>query len=185
MTTLNRYRVIWTGGPGGTGVSTFFSNESSITALADIRAFFNTIAGLWPSAMTFSFPESGDQIESTTGTLVGAWTQPAAAPVVGGNPGAAFAAGVGGRVRWGTGAIVNGRRLVGTTYLTDVTVGTFDNNGTLAPAWISQVKAAADTLVATDSLVIWSRPRDGVSGFGSVESASIPDRVTSLRSRRY
>lgn len=185
MTTLNRYRVIWSGGPGGQGVSTFFSETSAITALADIRAFFSSAAGLFSTALTFSFPNSGDQIESTTGTLTGAWTQAAAATVTGADGGAPYAAGIGMRIRWGTGTIVGGRRLVGTTFLTSLTTDAYASDGTLDNGFLTSVQGYADALVATDSLVIWSRPRNGVSGYGSVESAVLPDRVTSLRSRRY
>ena len=177
--------MIWTGGPGGEGVSTFFSLPTATTALADIRAFFDTIRGNFPNVISWSFPNDGDQIESTTGKLVGAWNQPAAATVIGQEAGAAFAAGVGLRVRWGTTGIVGSRRVVGTTFLAPVVTTTFQNDGTIVPSVITSVKAAADALVATNSLVIWSRPRGGVSGFASVESSSVPDRVTALRSRRY
>lgn len=185
MATLNRYRVIWTGGPGGEGVSTFFSETSAITALADLRAFFLSIATHFPSVLTWSFPNSGDQLESATGTLVGGWTQAAASPVVGTSSGASFASGVGARVVWGTNGIVAGRRLKGATFLTSIDSTEFANDGTLEASFIASLQSAADTLVGKNSLSVWSRPRNGVSGFASIESATIPDRVTALRSRRY
>lgn len=185
MATLNRYRVVWTGGPGGTGVSTFFSETSAITALADIRAFFNSISSLFPTALSWTFPNSGDQIDSTTGTLTGGWTQPTADPVNGGLSGYAFAAGVGARVVWETGFIVGGRRLKGSTFLTSIGITAYQGDGTLDSAAISTISAAAATLVAADSIAVWSRPRGGVSGYATVEGFSVPDRVTSLRSRRY
>lgn len=185
MATLNRYRVVWTGGPGGTGLSTFFSEPAAATALADIRAFFNAIASLWPGAITWTFPNSGDQIESATGKLTGGWTQAAAAPVTGGNGASSYASGVGSRVVWETNTILDGRRLKGSTFLTSMATIAYQSDGTLDPGVIATVGGAAATLVATNSLVVWSRPRAGLSGYGSVEGYSIPDRVTSLRSRRY
>lgn len=185
MASLNRIRVLWTGGAGGEGVSTFYATPAATSALADVRDFFFAIRAFIVPSITFSFPGSGDTIESTTGQLVGGWTMTGGAPFVGNAGATSYAAGVGLRVRWGTGAIVGSRRLVGTTFITDVVTSCFDGTGTPTPGTVSGIQAAADALVATDSLVIWSRPRAGLSGFGSVESATVPDRVTALRSRRF
>jgi hypothetical protein len=187
MATLNRYRVVWTGGPGGTGVSTFYSLDTATTALAAIRAFFDAVKGSFPSAISWAFPNNGDKIDSATGTLVGAWTQAAAATVAGGGASASYASGVGLRVQWDTGAILSGRRLRGATFMTSLAVGAYESDGTIGGTTLTSFSNAAATLVATDTIAIWSRnsPGSADGGYGTVEGFRIPDRVTALRSRRY
>lgn len=185
MATLNRYRVIWTGGPGGEGVSTFYALPTATTALAEIRTFFLSIRALFPSTFSWSFPNSGDQIEDSTGQISGAWSAAAAAPTAGTAPGSTYAAGVGARVRWQTQLILNGRRTRGTTFLTSLSTSAYDAQGTLDTAALNTIQTSADALVAGTDLVIYSRPHNGSFGYGLVIGATVPDRVTSLRSRRY
>lgn len=185
MATLNRYRVIWTGGPGGEGVSTFYALPTASTALADIRTFFDSIKGLVPAAFSWTFPNSGDQIEDSTGQISGAWSAAAAPSVVGTSVTTAYAAGVGARVSWQTQLILNGRRLRGTTYITSLSTSSYDTTGTLQTSSLTTLQNAADALIAATDLVIYSRPHNGSFGYGLVIGATVPDRVTALRSRRY
>lgn len=185
MATLNRYRVEWVGGPGGPGVSTFYSLPTASTALADIRAFFQSLSVLFPTAFSWSFPNSGDQIEDSTGQISGAWSAAAVSPVIGGEGNVGFAAGVGARVSWQTQLIMNGRRLRGSTFITGIAVSNYDNAGTLSSGALTTLQNAADALISATDLVIYSRPHGGSFGYGLVIGATVPDRVTSLRSRRY
>lgn len=183
MTTLDRIRVNWTGGAGGDGVSTFYAVTTATTALADLRTFYDSIKALFPSVFTWSFPNAGDQIESTTGALVGAWTRSSAASVTPGLAGI-YSGGVGARVRWETGSIVNGHRVRGTTFLTGLLSTQYQSDGSLSAACITALDAAADTMAGTGALVVWSRPVGGISGVSTVTSASVPDKVSWLTSRR-
>ena len=185
MALINRYRVLWAGGAGGAGISTFYSLDTSTAALAAVRSFFASNAALWPSTMSFQFPNSGDTLESTTGQIAGGWTAGTVSGVTGSTAPGPLAAGVGARVVWGTGFIVNGRRLKGSTFITDILASNFQSDGTIANAIVSQLQTFADTLVGTNQLIVWSRPRGGLSAIAPVTSANVPDRVTALRSRRY
>lgn len=180
MADYNRYRVLWTGGPGGNGVSTFFTPSSDTTALAALRAFFSDIASRFPNDITWSFPNSGDVLDMPGGTLIGGWTQTSASNVVGSNVGN-FAAGVGCRVVWETGAIVGGRRVRGSTFLTSLASTEYDSDGSIGAAALTQIQNAVDTLVSAADLAIWSRANAGI---GSVSSGRVVDKVSWLRSRR-
>lgn len=187
MTLLNRYRVVWTGGPAGEGVSTFFGPNTDVTAYAVIRDFFDAIKGLFPTTFTWTFPASGDVLEDSTGTLTGGWTATPGAAISGTVAGASYAAGVGARVRWTTSSIVGGRRVSGATFLTSLSTTNFATDGTLIPTALSTLTSAATTAAGSGELRVYSRPSPGGSDGTSstVTGATVPDRVTALRSRRY
>lgn len=156
--------------------------------VTDITDFFDDISDYFPSALSWTIPSSGDSIEDASGAIDGFWSTTGGGTVQGtGGGGAAFPNGVGLRVRWRTAGINNGRRVVGSTFLTSLLGSAFDTNGTIGSAALGAVQASADLLAASGALLIWSRPDPGsTNGFSSaVTSAEVPDRVTALRSRRY
>lgn len=183
MATLDRIRVEWSGGPGGNGVSTFYADPSATSALADIRALFLVIMPEVSDDITVAFPNSGDQIDSITGGLVGGWTRASAASIAGGAA-SSWVAGVGYRLVWETGVIFRGRRTRGSTFITGLGIAAFQNDGTIATTYRSNVLTAAQTLAATGALRIWSRPNGVNSGVATVNGATFPDRVSWLRTRR-
>lgn len=184
MAILYRYRVVWSGGPGGEGVSTFYSDEPSTAPLGALHDFFDTIKAQFPSVITWSFPGSGDVIEATTGALAGDWTTSTPAPIQGGGVTSSFAAGVGARVRWNTDGLAGGRRVRGATFLTSLVTNAYEPDGTISAGALSVLQGAADTLAGTGYLSIWSRG-DGTNGsFHSVTSGVVVDRVSWLSTRR-
>lgn len=185
MTVLRRVPVIWTTGVGGAGVSVFYS-LSSTDATAALGTFFDAIKTKFNVAVTWNIPGSGDTIESSTGELVGSWAGGTSA-ALGGTVSTAYVAGTGAWVNWGTGSVRNGRRFRGRTFLCPLINTSFDTTGTLTNTDLSVFQAAANTLAATNLLTIWGRPTTpgGTDGFiSTVLSAAVPDKVTSLRSRR-
>jgi len=185
MATLRRIPVAWTTGPGGAGVSVFYSLDPD-DPTGDLGTFFNAIKGLFPPAVTWQVPSAGDTIESTTGALVGAWTGGTGSTTAG-SLNAAYAAGTGAYVRWVTGAIRNGRKFKGRTFLCPITAGSYQSDGTIDNTLLAILQTASSTLAATGLLRIWGRPiPEGASnGFSSpVLAGVVPDKVTSLRSRR-
>ena len=185
MSVIRRVPVTWATGVGGAGVSIFYSNEVD-DATAALGAFFNAIKGAFPSAVSWSIPSSGDKLEATTGVLTGTWSGGTAATYSG--PAAvAYAAGTGAYVRWLTNTIRDGRKFVGRTFLAPVSTGLYESNGTIETANLATLQTAANTLAASGKIVIWGRPTapgasDGL--FAGVTSAVVPDKVTSLKSRR-
>lgn len=185
MVDIRRVEVSWVTGIGGSGLSVFHSADAD-DATADIGAFFNTIKSALPTGISVSVPSSGDKIDVATGTLTGGWSGGTAATIAA-TGGAAYAAGTGTYVRWGTGLIVNGRRLKGRTFICPLIVGAYAADGTIEAVWQAILQPAATTLAATGKIGIWHRPdpdHPTAGAFSTVTSGTFPDRVTSLRSRR-
>lgn len=116
------------------------------------------------------------------------------APVTGGAATTTiYSGGVGCMVRWHTGAIWNGRKVAGRTYLCPLLI-LEEANGTITAAFQNDINASAQFLVgaANVDFVIWARKMnkqvdppvqiDGTTA--SVIQSSVPDRVTMLRTRR-
>lgn len=198
MAGVRRMRVALTGAacPGG-GVMTFYSMSDTATGWpAAIKSFLNATPLMWPASLTFTVPNTGDVIDGGTGELTGVWTDGAAQTPFSGTNTGDWAAGVGIRVVWNTGAIVAGRRVKGSTFFVPVAAGIFDTDGTIDTASVTAVTSAATTLLGgTHAMGIFSRPlpeRPGAhgtlpargGGTVGIVSATVPDKVSWLRSRR-
>lgn len=185
MANLRRINVAWVGATGLPGVSVFYA-ASATDAGADLMTFFGAIKGLIPSVTTITVPTNGDLIDDTTGALSGAWsggTGGATACTGAGN----YFAGVGAYINWATAGIVNSRRLKGRTFICPLTVNQSDSNGTLLAAAVTTLTTASATLATSGHIVIWHRPSAPGMANGTssvVTAATVPDQVTSLRTRR-
>lgn len=187
MASLQRIRVVLSGGVGLPGVSTFYSEVAVPSAVADVAAFYDDIKGLMPSTVTATILSSGDVIEDSNGSLVGTWSEGTDTQVQG-TSGVSYGAGIGVAVQWNTNGIRNGRRVRGRTFLCPLTSDIFQNDGTIGATPLSTITTAAGILASGGQLRVWSRPSSIPAADGeshSVLNASVADRVTSLRSRRY
>jgi hypothetical protein len=166
-------------------VSIFYS-DAATDVTTNLATFINAIKGLFPNAVTWSIPAAGDTIDTDTDQLNGAWTGGTAASITATGGTGNYVAGTGGMVRWITGAVVNGRKVQGRTYLVPLITGAFDSDGTLNNTNVATIQAAATTLAGAGKLFVYSRPHGSppVSGADQVLAAVVPDRVTSLRTRR-
>ena len=197
MTALYRIRAAWTGFPGAPGVSTFYGLTSG-TSLADLRAFFLSMAPSLPADVTIQVENTGDIIEDTTGALTGAWTDDPVLPVTGSAP-PPYAAPVGVMLKWATDTIVDGHRLRGRTFLVPCAGGVFDDDGSINDADFTLFNGYATVLGAAviGNIVVWHRPRvaraaDGsrpavtarAGSHGLITACSVPDEAVVLRSRR-
>lgn len=181
---LARYRVVWTGGPGGQGVSTFHGEPADGSALADIQTFFDSIKGLFPAALSWSFPSTGDTIDLATGQIDGSWTTTTQTGVVGTSTNSPWAAGVGAAVRWETGVVHNGRRVRGRTFLTGLVGSAYGPDGTIRDADLVTIQNAATLLAANAGLVVFYGAGANGNGAAPIISAVVPDRVSWLTTRR-
>jgi hypothetical protein len=197
MATLNRFRVTWSGLSGLPGVSTFYGVPSGPTPdmTPALRTFFEAIKVYIPAPGTISYPTVADQIEDTTGDLVGAASM-AGGAVTTGTGSTTYAAPTGLAVRWTTAGIVRSHRVGGRTFLVPLSVGS-PTAGAPGASQITAVNAAATALVTAlaSTMTIWARPLiqrndDGtttVLQLGShhnvLSGAAIPKFVV-LRSRR-
>lgn len=182
---LHRVEVVWNGLTGLPGLSVFYGANGSLL-VADLNTFFTAIKGQFPNGLTWQTPSSGDIIDEVTGVLEGEWSGGAASSIVGsGGISANYAAGVGAYINWGTATVTNGRRLKGRTFITNLLGSVYDPTGTIQTTTLTALQSAANALVSGGNLRIWHRPQGGGGGgFGAVTSATVPDQVTSLRTRR-
>ena len=185
MADLRRVPVVWTTGPGGAGVSVFYSADPD-DATAALGTFFTAMAVYFDPAITWSIPGAGDKIDVATGELTGTWSGGTAANVAGTAAGP-YAAGTGFYVNWLTALVVGGRKVRGRTFMCPLRVTAYDSAGTIDNSFLAQMITKSNTLAATHLTVIWHRPTPANPTGGiasSVTAAQVPDRVTSLKSRR-
>lgn len=185
MANLKKIVIGWSGQTGLPGVSVMYTATAD-DVTTNLATFFTAIRTAFPPGTTWAIPGNGDLIDETTGQLVGDWTGGTAATVTSTRAAVGYAAGIGLYIRWGTSAIVGHRRLKGRTFFTGVGVDVYDTDGTLTAPYITQFQNAANTLVASNKLRVWHRPPKGGSSGAAylVSSATIPDRVTDLKSRK-
>ena len=182
---MRRLRVTWNGLGGLPGLSTFYYGVASPN-VSDCVAFFTAIRGLFPSGLSWDIPSSGDELDDATGTLTGGWLGSGGATVTANGGNTPYAAGVGARVRWNTTSVVNGRRVRGATFLAPILAAQYDSSGTIAAAGQSTMQTAAAAYAASGvAKGIWHRPVGGSPGlYVAINDATVPDVITSLRSRR-
>lgn len=181
MATISQVQVAWTGAPGMPGVSTmYFSTADSLT-LADVRAFFSSIASVIPPNVRLVFPAGGKTIDSATGQPNGSWTGTKPTDVVGTGP-VNYAAPVGATVNWRSDLFVNGRQLRGKTFLVPLSTNSFDSAGTLDNTVRTSIQSAADLLRTTPAIMqVYGRSTHITA---PVRSADVPDRAMVLTTRR-
>lgn len=182
------YVVRWTGGRIGQGASVFhfksIAGGSAAQTIANaVRAMFNSQASSLSADLSFEFDPEVREL-ANDGTLTAVYPVTTPLPVVGSNAGS-FVNGSGLMVRHSTGLIVNGRRLLGRTFIVPALSAQFDTNGDVATtartSWDS-VFATMRTAVAGPgaNFAVWSRANGIV---GDVVSSATQARPTTLRTR--
>lgn len=187
MAVILRIPVEWTGATGLPGVSMMHGLGSSTTAVANILTFFTAIRDYLPSAVTITVPSSGDNIDDGNGQLIGGWSG-ASGGTTTGTSSLLYAASVGVSVQWDTAGIRNGRRVKGRTFLCPLSSIAYAPDGTMDATALTTIRTAANALASAGNLVVFSRPTSVSAADGEsnvVTGATVDDRVSSLRSRRY
>lgn len=187
MPTLSVIPVAWSGGTVvGPGVSVLHCNEGDEDGLITAaRAFFDAIKDFTAALTQWTFPTGGNTIDELTGLVNGSWAAGSVSPVVSGGSGA-FVNGTGCRVVWRTIGVVGGRHVNGSTFIVPLAAGAFEGAGNLAAAVITGIQGPA-TVWATgpNAPRIYSRKNSHHAGISfPALSASVPDKVSWLRSRR-
>lgn len=185
MVDLRRVPVVWSGLTGLPGLSVFYTFDPD-DVTTNLATFFSAISNRFPNGLTWSCAGSGDTIESTTGHLSGSWTGGTPFSQTGSGGATGYAAGVGTFLIWQTPQIIGTRRLKGRTFLVPLLSTEYQSDGSINAATNTTFQTAANTLVGTAKLVVWHRPDPGGSNGLAVTTtaATLPDRVTSLRTRR-
>jgi hypothetical protein len=189
MAALSRLRIAWNGSPvTGGGVTTWYTEGDPLQLQLAAKTFFaGTLLSACPSGLQFVVPASGETIESSTGALTGGWTA-GTAQTTSATGSSGYAAGVGTRVVWNTPGITRRRRVRGSTYLVPLVVSMYDTDGTIVNSVRTNLEAAAQAVIVAlgDDFCVWSRNTSGASdgAIWTISSASVPDKVSWLRSRR-
>lgn len=196
MANIARVRCVWSGFPGGPGVSTHYLDPGfAAGSLGVIRTFYNGLISYLPNTISIQVPGSGDILDDANGELVSQWTDTTPAVCVG-TSASGYAAPAGMIVQWKTATIVDGNRLVGKTYIVPM-ANVFEPGGTPTSAVVTSVGTLALSMVTglAGDLLVWHRPIKAnpeadppvVGRLGSsapVTTVSVPDRAAVLRSRR-
>lgn len=185
---IQRLRCEWTGtGVEGPGLTTFYAEADGTLAIqVGAAAFFAQVTPMIPTGTTITIPQGGDLIDEATGELTGTWGSTGTTTATG-NATGAFAAGVGARVVWETGAVRGGRRVRGSTFVVPLVGIFYEDNGTLSAAALGRLNDAIDDMLVQvpTQMRVWSRPRPALAGAAvPVTSGRAPDKVSWLRSRR-
>lgn len=198
MTELRRVRSVWSGFPGGPGVTTMYLLDTD-TAVADLHILWAALAFALPVDVHIQVENIGDTIEDSTGALTGTWPASDAVSSVAGTNESGYAAPVGAVVDWLTSTVTGGSRLRGRSFLVPLAGNNFQTDGTLTTTSHDDIANAcsnwADSQVS--SFVVWRRPRiaraaDGsrpavtarAGSHGLVTGSRVPDMAAVLRSRR-
>lgn len=184
MTEIYRVRSVWTGFPGGPGVTAHYFLDVA-TACASLGTFWHDLYMQLPSDVHIQVENAGDILEDSTGALTGAWSA-AAVSVVNGDNSARYSAPVGACIDWNTETIGPHRRLRGRTFVVPICSDSFDTDGSLDPTKRASIQTAADALLAAQSasFVVYHRGTGSDGTNGLVTSAYVPDLAAVLRSRR-
>lgn len=187
---FTRYVPEWTGMTGAPGYTVLhfdgIAGPTGAQAIANlVRTWFDSMKTFIPNDVTIVFPAEATT-HSDDGTLTGSVPVVTPPANVAGSDTGTFSAPSGLRVQWETGAIVNGRRLRGRSFIVPLAGLAYENNGTIAPTVITNYTTYANALIAAATvagfpLAVWSQT--GAVTF-PVTAATIPDQATVLRSRR-
>lgn len=189
-TLMDKIVVRMDGWAGAPGFMTFLGTDM-VPLRPKVVAFCTGIRAYFPSTITFTVPSTGDVIRDTDGSLDGTWSTGATA-VVNGSAAGAYGAPAGASVTWRTAALAAGasgrsRHLIGKTFLVPLAAAAFDTDGTLLASAVANLQLEANNLVSGGDLYVRHHPTapGAADGFASVvTSATVPDRVAVLRSRR-
>lgn len=182
------YVARWAGARVGAGASVFhFESIGSGTAAsslaAAVRTLFDAVKAYLPNDITISFDGEVKELDNS-GTLTAVY--PVTVPSnVAGSSGVSFANGCGLMVRHNTGAIINGRRLIGRTFFVPASSSAFADNGEVVSAAQAVFNTAFVNLRTTANglganFAVWSRVNGAVAPVTSSQAVSRP---STLRTR--
>jgi len=199
MVDVYRVTATWQGFQGAPGYSKLsFMGLTDATKLngagAATRAFFASFVNYLKSGWTITVQPVVQVHEMATGELLREETMSTAPTVVSGvvSAGTTYTGGAGAYVTWNTGAVYNGHKVRGRTYLVPL-VSVNDTDGTVVSAFLTTANTAVATFIAAQAgqLAVWSKtfsdppdPHQIGGGLSTVTAGNVPDKSGILRSRR-
>lgn len=201
MATVYKVRAVWSGFQGAPGYTNLCFSDLATDAArnaagAAVKALFTGIASNLATTWSITVQPEVTEWDVATGQLTGAsaMTTPPT-PQVGSTVATAYAGGSGACITWKTGAIFNGRRVVGRSFMVPL-LAAFDVDGTIGAATLAALQSSANAYVAATGAdaCVWAKqftkPTDGTTPVqiggtvASITSATIKDMASQLRSRR-
>lgn len=198
MASVFRVTATWQNFTGAPGYSKFSFLEVSgdagaIAVTAAVRTFLLAYVATLPSGLTIQVSPEVTEHDETTGALVGSMVASTTPQLITGGVVASYAGGAGAFIAWKTGAIWQGRRVQGRTFLAPL-ADVYEANGTLKQTFITASQNAATGLINDPGTVfaIWAKRYDNTTtpptqnngAAFQVLSAVQRDQTSGLRSRR-
>ena len=179
--------VDWTMASGGGKVSVFwFTTGNPIASQrAALNTFLSSLDGSLSSSVAWSIQPTGREVDDTTGTLTGSWSEPTAYSGVGGVGTEQVADATQILYQWHTGEIVNGRFLRGRSFFPGLAASNL-TDGNITPAVVTGFTGYGTTLIAAAvGLSVWHRPVGGAGGQREdVDVCTVWPELAVLRRRR-
>jgi len=152
---------------------------------AELGTFLGAVDAFLDSNAVWTVETSGRELDDTTGTLTGVWSNATAQTGAGATAGQCVPDSAQVLLRWFTDAIVGGTFLRGRTYIPGLSTANI-LDGNLAVATVTGIQTAINNfMTATETFGIWHRPVGGAGGaFELVSTGSVWSEFAVLRRRR-
>lgn len=178
----------WSGvpnSPGGVWLAHAASVADAVTLGNAIPSAFGAgMGGYFIDSATISWDGEVREYNSATGVLIGAATSSPETASYGTATDDPVANATQVLMRWGTGAVVSGRRLRGRTYVPGLHKSALAGGELLAAAQTA-IQTTVDEIVALGLLHIWHRPVNGGGGQDRpVTGGSVWNELAVIRNRR-
>jgi hypothetical protein len=197
---LYRGKIRWTIPGAGTALSVlhFSGAETQLDGQLEaddvstrIHSFLTPIINVLPNVVKVQALSEVEEINPSTGDLIGFWNTPAKAERAGTAAATAgWAAAAGAVISWSTAGVRNGRRVRGRTFVVPLSNECWDVDGTIKSVPLGSLTTGAQALTTGTDVTrfnIWSRPSAPGASDGAafpVSGFRIPDMSAILRSRR-
>ena len=198
LLSMFKVKVRWSGFIGSPGWSNFYFDGPDGTFLtpadaplcADrVSTFLTAIKNQFYSDLNWTIQSDVEAISPATGELLNIHNIGPRAAITGGTAKTPYSAASGIVVTWRTNGVRNGRRVRGRTFLVPAATSSYQDDTVLTTA-LTTFQTAASALATPSAnihLGVWSRPTAPGASDGDwfeTVSASVPDKVAILRSRR-
>lgn len=196
MADMLRARAVLSGWIGGPGLFTaYFGGPGAPTApqaqeaASRVRAFWDSLKANVPATVLINVDPTVATLDPATGTLTGFFGVNPGAGVSGTSPANFAPIATAANLRYITNVVVNGRSVVGRSYLSPLTVGALTPGGVISGAYTTAAQTAGNLLSTTIltgvSHLVWHRPGPAGAGLSAiVASYSCSGKPAVLRSRR-
>lgn len=191
MSEIIKLTAKWDNFAGAPGYTNFYFLKNLMTSAVEageaIYLFFDALKASIPNGIVIQVQPEVTTYVAETGVLVSVDALDPIPAAVTGTASGSYSGVSGAVVNWLTTQSMGTRLLRGRTFLVPLSAGAYQTDGTLAPAFMTTLKGAAENLRLAygAELCVWHRPTDEGPGMAvKVSGSRIPDMAAILRSRR-